>query len=139
MKLRILLGILFISLASAVLTQSAGAQVLYTFESGNHRDFFGRALSGIGDVNNDTVPDFIIGASGDDDNGNDSGTVWLQSGADGSVIHMILGRSPGDLFGGSVSAVSDLNQDGVDDFHRGRQRRQCEWTLFGLGLCVFRC
>jgi hypothetical protein len=40
-------------------------------------DHFGAALAGIGDMDNNGVPDMAVGAPGDDDGGADQGAVWI--------------------------------------------------------------
>ena len=40
-------------------------------------DHFGAALAGIGDMDDNGVPDLAVGAPGDDDGGADQGAVWI--------------------------------------------------------------
>jgi hypothetical protein len=40
-------------------------------------DYFGTAIAGIGDLDNNGVPDLAVGAPGDDDGGTDKGAVWV--------------------------------------------------------------
>ena len=78
-------------------------------------DFFGASVSGAGDVNGDGFADLIVGATGDDNNGANSGSARVFSGVDGSVLYNFDGDSTGDLFGISVSGAGDVNDDGFDD------------------------
>ena len=93
-------------------------------------DYSGSSVSGAGDVNGDGFDDLIIGAKGDDPNGDDSGasfvvfgkadhaavvelsTIELDDNTDGFVIN---GVSGGDNSGWSVSGAGDVNGDGFDD------------------------
>lgn len=95
--------------------QPVNFQTIYTFTGDNGVDFFGRSVSGAGDVNGDGFADLIVGAPYDDNNGLDSGSARVLSGADGSVLHTFNGDSAGDRFGFSVSKAGDVNGDGLDD------------------------
>ena len=100
---------------SAQVLSGIDGSVLHTFLGDAADDFFGRSVSGAGDVNGDGFDDLIVGASGDDDNGSASGSARVFSGVDGSVLHTFLGDGAGDYFGGSVSGAGDVNGDGFDD------------------------
>ncbi|HRZ95820.1 MAG TPA: hypothetical protein P5262_04640, partial [Candidatus Moranbacteria bacterium] len=84
-------------------------------------DYFGDSVSGAGDVNGDGKDDVIVGADGDDDGGDGSGSVFIfyggvTSGAATTKADVKLtGDSAGDYFGDSVSGAGDVNGDGKDD------------------------
>ena len=78
-------------------------------------DEFGAAVACAGDVNGDGTPDYIVGAPADEDNGFRSGSAWVYSGFDGSLLHTFLGDSMDDEFGSSVAGAGDVNNDGFDD------------------------
>lgn len=93
-------------------------------------DQFGSALAGVGDVDNDGVPDLVVGAQLDDDGGTDRGAVWiLFLKADGTVkseakisdttTGFAGALSDGDLFGASAGRIGDLDGDGVPDLAVG--------------------
>ena len=88
---------------------------LFTVKGDSKGDYFGYSVSGAGDVNGDGTPDLIVGASNDDNNGNDSGSVRVLSGLDGSTLFTFNGDSAGDGFGSSVSGAGDVNGDGRAD------------------------
>jgi FG-GAP repeat/Dockerin type I domain len=75
-------------------------------------DYFGRSVSGAGDVNKDGYPDFIVGASSYDNN---VGRAYVYSGLDGSILHTFSGESVGDNLGESVAGAGDVNKDGYAD------------------------
>jgi hypothetical protein len=93
-------------------------------------DHFGHAVANIGDLNNDGVTDLAVGVPNDDDGGTDRGAVWiLFMNSDGTVDKSQkisskkgnLDHDPqdGDHFGSSVSAIGDLDGDGVIDLAVG--------------------
>ncbi len=109
------------SSGSARVFSGIDGSVLYTFDGDSAGDQFGRPVSGAGDVNGDGYADLIVGAAGDDNNGNDSGSARVFSGADGSVLYSFDGDAStdifgfGDRFGTAVSGAGDVNGDGFAD------------------------
>ena len=88
---------------------------LFTVRGDSANDFLGCSVSGAGDVNGDGTPDLIVGAPYDDNNGDESGSVCVLSGLDGSTLFTFNGDSAGDRFGDSVSGAGDVNGDGRAD------------------------
>jgi hypothetical protein len=78
-------------------------------------DRFGMSFVSLGDVNNDDVPDFVVGNPQDDLGATDGGSVTLYSGADRRVLCRASGAG-GDILGVSVAATGDMNGDGIPDF-----------------------
>jgi len=92
---------------------------LYTFYGDSPGDLFGWFGVGAGDVNADGFDDLVVGASGDDDNGSNCGSVRVLSGQDGSVLFTFFGDSAGDQLGLWVAAAGDFNADGYADVLAG--------------------
>lgn len=103
-------------------------KLLYTVTD-NFREF-GASVAGIGDVNDDGVPDFMVGSPRYNSEGRNNpafhrGAAYIYSGKDGallrSFIHESAGMAPmgssfgGDRFGDSVALAGDVNGDGVAD------------------------
>ena len=75
---------------------------------------FGAAVTGIGDVTGDDVPDLVVGAPGQGAGGAGvAGKVYVFSGADGSEVDVLTGAEVnGGRFGASVARAGDLVGDG---------------------------
>jgi hypothetical protein len=109
-------GIHDVVTSSPTARQSAGTVYVLSTGTGERRwsvhgaagDQLGLGVEGAGDVNADGVPDVIAGAPGGD-------YVLVLSGRDGSIIHRIPARQPGELFGRKVSGAGDWNADGYAD------------------------
>jgi len=100
----------------AEVRSGADGDLIFHWEGTDNRGQFGSSVADAGDVNNDGVPDIIVGAPLHDGAGTDSGLIRVFSGQDGDLIHTISGASGGDDFGRSVDGIGDVNSDGFDDF-----------------------
>jgi CHU domain-containing protein/FG-GAP repeat protein/VCBS repeat protein len=89
-------------------------------------DRFSWSLANVGDINHDGLPEIAVGAYGDDDGFSNAGALWiLFLDTNGTVkSHQKISATEGgltdtlavfDLFGYSVSAIGDLNDDGSID------------------------
>jgi hypothetical protein len=119
------------SSGSASIFSGLDGAILYTFNGDSINDYFGDSVSAAGDVNNDGYDDVIVGADGDDNNGNDSGSARIFSGRDGAILYNFNGDSSYDNFGASVSAAGDVNNDGYDDVIVGAYRDDNNGTSSG--------
>ncbi|MGA1822632.1 MAG: hypothetical protein ACMUIG_08895 [Thermoplasmatota archaeon] len=87
-------------------------------------DFSGACVAGVGDTNNDGFDDFVIGADGNDENGENSGqsyliygnsTSWFKNVYLSSTDASFIGEAADDRAGSVVSGAGDVNGDGCDD------------------------
>lgn len=80
---------------------------------------FGSAVARYGDRNADGKDDILIGAQGQkpDNSSYVAGAAFLVSSADGSIIESYEASDPENnaLFGGSIAAVPDTNNDGFEE------------------------
>ncbi|MFK5956433.1 MAG: FG-GAP-like repeat-containing protein [Planctomycetota bacterium] len=100
---------------SAFVYSGADGSVLFQWNGQVSSDRFGVSVSSAGDVNGDGIVDFIVGADSTGNNGLSSGSAYVYSGADGSLLYQWDGGNAFDRFGWPVSGAGDVNGDGFDD------------------------
>ncbi|HEX7878737.1 MAG TPA: hypothetical protein VF720_04975, partial [Candidatus Eisenbacteria bacterium] len=108
-------GIAYIFLGGAVPDNVADL----TMTGAANDDLYGYSVSGAGDLNGDGFDDWIIGAPQNDTGGSNAGRAYVYLGGStlNSVIDLTLtGEAAGDQFGGDLSGVGDINNDGYDDW-----------------------
>lgn len=118
----------------------AGRVYIYSSKDGNclyqitgdPGDRLGNSAVGIGDVNQDGVPDLAIGAP----QAGGTGAVRICSGSDGSELYRIKGQRKGGQFGYEVSECGDIDSDGAPDFLVGELTGNRKATSSG---CVVGC
>jgi hypothetical protein len=108
-------GLTVPAVLALLIASDATAQSLYSLQGDNNAELMGFCVSEAGDVNSDGFDDFLVGSLGNNVNGGDSGSVFVYSGLDGSVIHQFHGDSADDWYGYSASGAGDVDGDGYDD------------------------
>ena len=114
-----------------VICSGADGTRLHTLRAPSPQPFarFGAALAGVGDVNDDGVPDLAVGAPGQDvEDRDDEGAVLIFSGADGTRLRTLRAPSPQPFanFGAALAGVGDVNDDGVPDLAVGAPNQAVE-------------
>lgn len=120
------------ALSPATAQQYGGAfeieQAIYNLGA-NERH--GSACAAVGDVNADSIGDFLVAAPGFDGVSLlNNGAVRLISGADGSLIHQFEGAASYDRMGQAVCALPDIDADLVPDFAISSLAGEGEVTLW---------
>ncbi|MEM7201677.1 MAG: integrin alpha [Planctomycetota bacterium] len=92
-------------------------QVLYQFDGTQEQELFGWHVANGGDINNDGTNDLIVGGYRFDRGSlTDCGKATVFSGADGSVLHVVVGTEANAQFGQVVAGAGDIDGDGHADF-----------------------
>jgi hypothetical protein len=101
---------------SAYVYSSVTGSLIKQFDGGAAGDGFGTSISSIGDIDGDRLDDVLVGATGADPNGlSRAGSVYIYSSVTGSLIKQFDGGAVSSYFGESVSSISDIDGDGLDD------------------------
>jgi len=101
-----------------VLSGADGSTVFSLFGT-NADDMFGFSLAGIGDIDGDGSPDFVVGAPFVTNNLMSQGVVTAHSGKTGSVIYWVFGAKAFDCLGMALTSIGDVDGDGFTDFAVG--------------------
>ncbi|QNK76221.1 T9SS type B sorting domain-containing protein [Winogradskyella sp. PAMC22761] len=99
----------------------------------DNEDRFGGAVSYLGDLNNDGLPELAVGADYDEDGGYWHGAVWILSLNNNGTVnsHSKISDTQGGfdgfingdaIFGTDIVNIGDLNNDGVQDLAVGSRR-----------------
>ncbi|MFT7620312.1 MAG: hypothetical protein ACI97A_003969 [Planctomycetota bacterium] len=100
---------------SATVYSGQDGTVIYVFDGAAAGDNLGYSVAGVGDVNDDGVPDFACGAPAASVNGTKSGSALFYNGNNGSIIQAFHGFVAGDEMGTAIAGIGDCNNDGFSD------------------------
>ncbi|MCB9832193.1 MAG: FG-GAP repeat protein [Planctomycetes bacterium] len=95
------------------------------------------SVTGLGDVDGDTIPDYAIGFPRQGTSGAGDGRVEVYSGATHAVIRSFAG-APGDQLGWSLANAGDVDSDGVDDLLIGAPQGDSSGNALGSGRAEVR-
>lgn len=95
----------------------SGANGVLLFQKNGVPDTqLGYQVAGAGDINGDGRAEFMASSL---QNANGAGTVYVWSGATGSLLAEINGGAASDNFGASLSGIGDVTGDGKSEFISG--------------------
>lgn len=98
----------------------AAAQTAFLTVGGDSTaDRLGTSVAAAGDIDQDGFLDFIVGAPGVDSGASNAGAVRVFSGRDGSILLSLSGSASDEGMGTFVTAVGDVDGDGVPDLFAG--------------------
>ncbi|HZM00326.1 MAG TPA: integrin alpha [Planctomycetota bacterium] len=108
----------------ARLISGADGSELRSWIGRDEYDRLGTSVAGVGDVDDDGVPDVLVGATQLTLFGTWTGPGYadLYSGADGQLIERFSGQAAGDEFGACVALVGDHDGDGRRELAIGAPR-----------------
>ncbi|GIF01681.1 integrin alpha [Paractinoplanes rishiriensis] len=88
---------------------------VHTWHGDQPGERYGWAVSRLGDIDRDGVPEAIVGAARHtDDQGRVNGHTDVRSGRTGKLLHRFTG-APDDVHGYAMADAGDVNRDGVPD------------------------
>lgn len=106
----------------ALVISGASGLELARFDGTNPSDLLSYSMAGVGDCNGDGFDDVLIGSPFFDFNGaNSSGSAFLYSGFDSSILFRLDGIDAYDSFASSIASTGDINEDGHPDFIIGAE------------------
>ncbi len=92
---------------------------------------FGLAVAGPGDVDDDGVPDILVGAPSVTGVGAESGAAYVVSGATGDFILEVVAEHGIDLLGDVVAAAGDIDGDHHADIAVGSPNAEIDGVDYG--------
>ena len=98
---------------SAYIYSGMDGSLLYQKNGASSSNSLGNSVASGGDANGDGIADFIIGAVGANFG---SGSAYVYSGADSSLLYQKSGAAVFNNLGISVASAGDVNGDGRSDF-----------------------
>lgn len=105
---------------SVLVFSGATGNMLFNFVGEEGGTYMGWSVAGVGDLDQDGVPDLAIGTPfASVGNVLGVGRVDIRSGANGDLLYSIEGQQSGDFLGWAVASIGDLDADGFPDLLLG--------------------
>jgi len=104
------------TLIGSVEIHNGGSGVLIWTLSGTYpEEHFGDSLGSRADLDGDGVRELLIGCTGSNEQGADTGRVDVVSGATGVLLFQMFGEVAGQRFGADETGIGDVDGDGLPD------------------------
>jgi hypothetical protein len=101
----------------AMVLSSVTTLPIRTFQGEHTGDRFGHSVAGIGDLTGDGISEIAVGApQNEPSGGNNRGAVYILNGATGAQLAKHVGLFDNDKLGWCVTALGDVNTDGLPDY-----------------------
>lgn len=101
---------------SALVVSGQTAQLIDKFQGPTAFDELGTDVDGLGDINGDGYGDLIVGVPFADPSAiTDSGSAFVISGKDSTLLVQLTGNFQNDQIGTTVCRIDDMNFDGVSE------------------------
>ncbi len=124
---RLLLLAIFIfcfSVPPALASDCTAPVLHYQLKGSYPGGWFGQTVANVGDLNGDSVPDFMVSAPIARVGAiSQAGSVYAYSGLDGSLLYQLNGTTVAEQFGGSfggpnhaIAKIGNIDGDGISDF-----------------------
>lgn len=107
--------LLRVPLAALAVPSAAGQAPLLTLPGPNGFANYGWSLAGAGDIDQDGVPDVVLGGLQAFPSKQFSGGVFLHSGRTGGLLKSWFGPNGGAEYGHATASGADVDQDGTND------------------------
>ena len=144
-------GTVHLFLGSTVAAQASGSVFNiddsdFQWNGNDAYDWAGEGLAGLGDWNDDGYSDFAIGATGDEENGTGSGTIYVIEGTGAAPVgaatsvvsasSLAIEGNAGWYIGANMDGIGDFDGDGFDDLGVGVIQANANGTLSGAAFLV---
>ena len=116
---------------SARIYSGADGSLIHEFFGENKDDHFGSSMGSLGDLNGDGFNDFGVSANGDDDNGDNCGSVRVIAGSTFQTLFTLFGPTARDRFGSTIASLGDLTGDGFPEFVVGSRNSSATASYAG--------
>ncbi|MCB9896968.1 MAG: FG-GAP repeat protein [Planctomycetes bacterium] len=109
----------FVDAGRAMVLSGTDLSIIHQWVGVGDNDYMGIDVRAAGDVDDDGVPDVIVGAAEYFGHGYGNGRAYVFSGSDGDELFAFEGDGFADLFGHSVTGLGDADLDGLPDLAVG--------------------
>ncbi len=111
------------------------AATLRSDDGGTAGRMFGESIALVGDLDRDSVADYLVGVPSQRTGTLTIGTVVAFSGRDGRLLYQIFGPRDDGRFGAALAGIGDVDGDGTSDWLAGAPNDRTAGTDAGSVSC----